>query len=123
MTSFDPKAFGSKLRAAREELELTQTEMSRRSVRLDDPTDRISTPYISALERGERNHRPSEQILAAIARGLRHSDAYTVREWAGIERDPDWSTTLRALKVDRALSPKDRELLSHLYLRLAGQGA
>lgn len=123
MSTFDPREFGRRLRAAREEQGLTQQELSIRSASVGSDTGevRISTPYISALERFERKSRPSDPYLDAIARGLRHKDSYTVREWAGIERDPDWSVTLKAIARDQALSKQDRELFKRFYLRLVGQ--
>ena len=121
LSTFDPKSFGRKLRAAREEAELTQTELSLRSANPLDPSDRISTPYISALERGERDSRPSDPMLSALARGLRHKDAWTVRDWAGIEKDPDWATTPHAIRSDRNLNPGDQDLMIRFYYRLVGQ--
>lgn len=121
MSTFDPKSFGRKLRAAREELQLTQVELSMRSAGHEDTTDRISAPYISMLERAERDNRPSEQMLAAISRGLRHTDPWIVREWAGMQRAPDTTATLRAINGDPGLIADDREILSKLYLRLTGQ--
>lgn len=120
MSKFDPHSFGRKLRAAREELELTQAEMSLRSISTRDPSDRISSPYISTLERGERSTRPSEPMLDAISRGLGHDDPWIVREWAGLERAPDHTTTLRAIANDRSLRPKDRRLFTELYMRFTG---
>lgn len=121
LSTFDPKSFGRKLRAAREEMDLTQTELSLRSANPLDPSDRISTPYISALERGERESRPSDPMLAALARGLRHKDPWTIRDWAGIEKDPDWATTANAIRSDRNLDPGDQDLMIRFYYRLVGQ--
>lgn len=123
VSTFDPKEFGRKLRAAREELGLTQQELSVRSVSIGEleGTTRISTPYISALERFERTTRPSDPYLEALARGLRHKDSWTVREWAGIERDPDWAKTPRTIRNDKALTKVDQDLLVRVYYRLVGQ--
>ena len=122
MSTFDPKAFGRKLRAAREEAELTQGELSQRSTVVGDGTQqRISVAYISALEVGRSKSRPSHAYLDAIARGLRHKDSWTVYEWAGIEKDPDWSTTLRAISRDPNLTPQRRKLMQDIYLIMAGQ--
>lgn len=123
VSTFDPKDFGRKLRAAREELEITQEELSRRSVPLDGVEGRpISTPYISVLERGARYTRPTLAYLDAIARGLRHKDSSVVYEWAGVDRDPDYSTLLNSIRNDHTLMPGDRKLIEAIYLRLVGQG-
>ena len=121
MSKFDPRRFGRELRAAREELELTQQQLSIQSAHPENPSDRISAPYISALERFERASRPSEPMLDAVARGLRHKDSWTVREWAGIEKDPDWAKTVRAIRTDGALTKPDQELLIRVYYRFVGQ--
>lgn len=122
MSTFDPRSFGRHLRAAREEVQLTQQQMSIRS-RLDpdDPTTGISTAYWSALERAERDTRPSDFFLEAISRALRHSDLWVVREWAGMEREPDFSSTLRAINRDSALTDSDKQLFRALYMRFAGR--
>jgi transcriptional regulator with XRE-family HTH domain len=122
LSVFDPKRFGRELRNAREQLDLTQREMTVRSrTDPDDPATGISLPYWSALERMERTTRPSEFYLDAISRALRHSDLWIVRGWAGLERMPDYSTTLRAINRDQALTDGDKVLFRNLYLRLAGR--
>lgn len=122
MSTFDPKSFGRKLRAAREALELTQQELAARSASLGDPDGTtISTPYISALERFERTTRPSDPMLDAMARGLGHQDSYEVREWAGMARASDWTPLLRAINTDKSLHAKDKKLLTEIVYRLVGQ--
>jgi len=121
VSTFDPKQFGRKLRAAREELDLTQQELSIRSAHPENPEDKISAPYISALENFSRTARPSEPMLDAIARALRHKDSWTVRGWAGVEQDPDWAKTPRVIRSDSALPKSDQELLIRIYYRLVGQ--
>lgn len=120
VSQFDPKAFGRRLRAAREELELTQTEMEQRSHAPGIPGSGISVPYISKLERFEQDSRPSDDRLQAIARALGHRDAWTVREWAGIERSPGTSV-IETIRHDEALSPPDRTLMIKIYERLLAQ--
>ena len=122
MRQFDPKAFARALRTAREERELSQRELSQRSVAADDPADRISEPYISVLERAQQEGRPSDKMLDAIARGL-HIDTWEVRGWAGIERAPAWATTLRAIQDDPALSDDDKVLFESIYRRMVGKSA
>lgn len=122
MRQFDPKAFARALRTAREDRELSQRELSQRSVAADDPADRISEPYISVLERAQQDGRPSEKMLDAIARGL-HIDIWDVRGWAGIERAPAWATTLRAIQDDPALSDDDKVLFEAIYRRMVGKSA
>lgn len=118
MSKFEPKSFGRKLRAAREELDITQTELSVRSAQVGDPDSvRISVPYISALETFRQESRPTHEYLDAIARGLGHKDSYTVYEWAGVERPPDWSPFLKAIDREERISPADRKLLKQLFNR------
>ena len=121
MVKFDPKAFGKKLRAAREELQISQATLSERSAAYDDPEDRISEQYISVLERGVQEGRPSDQMLDAIGRALGHRDPWVIRQWAGTERAPNWATALRAIQDDQALSQDDKELFQSIYMRLVGK--
>lgn len=114
---FSPKSFGRQLRNAREELGITQEEMSARS-RVGDDTKGISEPYISLLERGLQEGRPTDEYLTKIARAL-GKDELEVKAWAGITPHPDWSTTLRAIELDRNLTRADKDLISAIYLRIA----
>lgn len=101
---------------------MTQGEMSIRSrENPDDPSTGISLPYWSALERMERTTRPSEVYLDAISRALRHQDLWIVREWAGLQREPNYSSTLRAINRDKSLTDSDKTLFRSLYMRLAGR--
>lgn len=78
-------------------------------------------PYISKLERFEQESRPSDDRLQAIARALGHKDAWTVREWAGIERSPG-ASTIETIRHDDSLSLPDRKLMITLYERLLSNG-
>jgi hypothetical protein len=56
--------------------------------------------------------------LESLAWGLKQ-DPNVVRQWAGIEPAPDWSPTLKAIEADPNLSAPDKELITHIYFRLA----
>jgi transcriptional regulator with XRE-family HTH domain len=73
----------------------------------------VSNPYLSQVERGLR--KPSAEILASIARGLKIS-AETLYEQAGIldkrSGNPD---TVAAIRSDGALSERHKAVLLELY--------
>jgi transcriptional regulator with XRE-family HTH domain len=73
----------------------------------------VSNPYLSQVERGLR--KPSAEILAAIARGLKIS-AETLYEQAGIldrrDGNPD---TVAAIRADPSLSERHKAVLLELY--------
>jgi transcriptional regulator with XRE-family HTH domain len=73
----------------------------------------VSNPYLSQVERGLR--KPSAEILAAIARGLRIS-AETLYEQAGIlDRRSGNPDTVAAIRSDTALSERHKAVLLELY--------
>ena len=73
----------------------------------------VSNPYLSQVERGLR--KPSAEILAAIARGLKIS-AETLYEQAGIlDRRSGTPDTLAAIRSDPALSERHKAVLLELY--------
>ena len=115
MSAFNAKEFARHLRDARQEMGLTQKEFAARCS--PEHLTGISVPYISLLERGQQDARPSVPFLESIAWGLRR-DISEVREWAGVEPAPDWSSTLQAIAKDRNLSEPDKQLFSDFYLRI-----
>ena len=73
----------------------------------------VSNPYLSQVERGLR--KPSAEILASIARGLKIS-AETLYEQAGIlDRRSGTPDTLAAIRSDPALSERHKAVLLELY--------
>jgi transcriptional regulator with XRE-family HTH domain len=72
----------------------------------------ISNPYLSQLERGLR--KPSAEILAQIATGLRISaEALYVR--AGILEPREYSPVLDAVTADPDLSERQKQVLTDIY--------
>src|SRR6476469_1256844 len=73
----------------------------------------VSNPYLSQVERGLL--KPSAEILASIARGLKIS-AETLYEQAGIlDRRSGHPDTVAALRSDTALSERHKAVLLELY--------
>ena len=73
----------------------------------------VSNPYLSQVERGLR--KPSAEILAAIARGLKIS-AESLYEQAGIlDRRSGTPDTVAAIRSDPALSERHKAVLLELY--------
>ncbi len=72
----------------------------------------ISNPYLSQIERGLR--KPSAEILAQIATGLRISaEALYVR--AGILEPRDASPVLDALAGDQEITERQKQVLTDIY--------
>jgi len=72
----------------------------------------ISNPYLSQIERGLR--KPSAEILAQIATGLRISaEALYVR--AGILEPREYSPVLDALAADPDLTERQKQVLTDIY--------
>ena len=72
----------------------------------------ISNPYLSQIERGLR--KPSAEILAQIATGLRISaEALYVR--AGILKPRDHAPVLEAVATDPDLSERQKQVLADIY--------
>jgi transcriptional regulator with XRE-family HTH domain len=81
----------------------------------------VSNPYLSQVERGLR--KPSAEILASIARGLKIS-AETLYEQAGIlDRRSGTAGTVAAIRADEALSERHRAVLLELYETYAREHA
>ncbi|MGY1590406.1 helix-turn-helix domain-containing protein [Geodermatophilus sp. SYSU D00708] len=73
----------------------------------------VSNPYLSQVERGLR--KPSAEILAAIAKGLKIS-AETLYEQAGIlDRRSGNPDTVAAIRSDASLSERHKAVLLELY--------
>ena len=73
----------------------------------------VSNPYLSQVERGLR--KPSAEILAAIARGLKIS-AESLYEQAGIlDRRAGNPDTVAAIRSDDQLSERHKAVLVELY--------
>jgi transcriptional regulator with XRE-family HTH domain len=81
----------------------------------------VSNPYLSQVERGLR--KPSAEILASIARGLKIS-AETLYEQAGIlDRRSGNAGTVAAIRADDALSERHKAVLLELYETYAREHA
>jgi transcriptional regulator with XRE-family HTH domain len=90
-----------------------QREQARISIRQLAQQAGVSNPYLSQVERGQRN--PSAEILQQIAKGLRISaEALYVR--AGILEDrPADSGVRSALLADPELSERQKQVLLEIY--------
>jgi transcriptional regulator with XRE-family HTH domain len=81
----------------------------------------VSNPYLSQVERGLR--KPSAEILASIARGLKIS-AETLYEQAGIlDRRSGSAGTVAAIRADETLSERHKAVLLELYETYAREHA
>ena len=81
----------------------------------------VSNPYLSQVERGLR--KPSAEILAAIAKGLKIS-AETLYEQAGIlDRRSGSPDTVAAIRADPSLSERHKAVLLELYETYAREHA
>ena len=90
-----------------------QRNAARVSLRELARTAGVSNPYLSQVERGLR--KPSAEILAAIARGLKIS-AETLYEQAGIlDRRSGNPDTVAAIRSDSSLSERHKAVLLELY--------
>lgn len=72
----------------------------------------VSNPYLSQIERGLR--RPSAEVLAGIAKGLRVS-AEVLYVQAGILEQKAPSPVLDAVLSDTAISERQKQLLVEIY--------
>ena len=90
-----------------------QRSAARVSLRELARTAGVSNPYLSQVERGLR--KPSAEILAAIAKGLKIS-AETLYEQAGIlDRRSGNPDTVAAIRADQSLSERHKAVLLELY--------
>jgi transcriptional regulator with XRE-family HTH domain len=99
----------------------TQRSAAQVSLRELARTAGVSNPYLSQVERGLR--KPSAEILAQIARGLKIS-AETLYEQAGIlDRRSGTAGTVAAIRGDEALSERHKAVLLELYETYAREHA
>jgi transcriptional regulator with XRE-family HTH domain len=90
-----------------------QRSAARVSLRELARTAGVSNPYLSQVERGLR--KPSAEILASIARGLKIS-AESLYEQAGIlDRRSGNPDTVAAIRSDGNLSERHKAVLLELY--------
>jgi transcriptional regulator with XRE-family HTH domain len=90
-----------------------QRNAARVSLRELARTAGVSNPYLSQVERGLR--KPSAEILASIARGLKIS-AESLYEQAGIlDRRSGNPDTVSAIRSDTLLSERHKAVLLELY--------
>jgi transcriptional regulator with XRE-family HTH domain len=96
---------GNYIREQRSAAQVSLRELAR--------TAGVSNPYLSQVERGLR--KPSAEILASIARGLKIS-AESLYEQAGIlDRRSGNPDTVAAIRSDDALSERHKAVLLELY--------
>jgi transcriptional regulator with XRE-family HTH domain len=104
---------GDFIRSQRSAAQVSLRELAR--------TAGVSNPYLSQVERGLR--KPSAEILASIARGLKIS-AETLYEQAGIlDRRSGTAGTVAAIRADEALSERHKAVLLELYETYAREHA
>jgi transcriptional regulator with XRE-family HTH domain len=98
-----------------------QREQARISIRQLAQQAGVSNPYLSQVERGQRN--PSAEILQQIAKGLRISaEALYVR--AGILEDrPADSGVRSALLADPELTERQKQVLLEIYESFSKENA
>jgi transcriptional regulator with XRE-family HTH domain len=97
-----------------------QRESAQVSLRQLAKTAGVSNPYLSQIERGMK--KPSAEILAQIAKGLRIS-AETLYVHAGIldEREP--SDVVAAILADPAIGERHRRILLDVYASFRAEHA
>ncbi|MEU2347177.1 helix-turn-helix transcriptional regulator [Modestobacter sp. NPDC049651] len=104
---------GEFIRAQRSSAQVSLRELAR--------TAGVSNPYLSQVERGLR--KPSAEILAQIARGLKIS-AETLYEQAGfLDRRSGTAGTVAAIRADEAISERHKAVLLELYETYAREHA
>jgi len=104
---------GEFIRSQRSAAQVSLRELAR--------TAGVSNPYLSQVERGLR--KPSAEILAQIARGLKIS-AETLYEQAGIlDRRSGTAGTVAAIRADEALTERHKAVLLELYETYAREHA
>lgn len=99
---------GAFIRQQREKANLSLRRLADRSG--------VSNPYLSQIERGIRH--PSAEILKRLSRALEIS-AETLYTRAGlIEEGPAAPSVVEAVEADRALTPRQKQVLLDLYRAL-----
>ena len=89
-----------------------QRRVARLSLRKLSDMAQISNPYLSQIERGLR--KPSADVLAQIAKGLRLS-AEVLYVRAGILEERPASPVRDALIADDAISERQKQMLLEIY--------
>lgn len=102
----DPiESLGSFIRAQREQAKVSLRQLAELT--------EVSNPYLSQIERGLR--RPSAEILAQIAKGLRIS-AESLYVRAGLLDPPSAASGVEeAVRADIHLSERQRQTLIEIY--------
>jgi transcriptional regulator with XRE-family HTH domain len=105
MSRIDVQGLGEFIRHQRDQAQMSLRQLAKAA--------EVSNPYLSQVERGLR--KPSAEILARIAQGLRIS-AETLYVQAGIlaERDGDSAVTT-AIAADRTITERQRTTLLQIY--------
>ena len=105
MARIDVSGLGDYIKAQRDQAQMSLRQLANAA--------EISNPYLSQVERGLR--KPSSDILARIAQGLRIS-AETLYVQAGIlaEREGD-ETVTTAIASDSTLTERQRTTLLQIY--------
>ena len=89
-----------------------QRESAQVSLRQLAKTAGVSNPYLSQIERGLK--KPSAEILAQIAKGLRIS-AETLYVHAGFLEVQDGGDVVAAILADTAISDRHKRVLLDIY--------
>src|ERR1700678_707235 len=98
-----------------------QREQARISMRQLAQAAGVSNPYLSQVERGQRN--PSAEILQQIAKGLRIS-AEALYVQAGILEDrPAGSGVRAAVLTDPDLTERQKQILLEIYESFRAESA
>jgi len=105
MARIDVSGLGAYIREQRDQAQMSLRQLAKAA--------EVSNPYLSQVERGLR--KPSAEILARIAQGLRIS-AETLYVQAGIlaEREGDEAVTT-AIASDSSLTERQRTTLLQIY--------
>jgi len=105
MSPVNVNAIGAYIREQREQAKISMRQLAQAAG--------VSNPYLSQVERGLR--KPSADILAQIAKGLRIS-AEALYVQAGILEDKPGETTVTdAIKADTEITERQKQMLIDIY--------
>jgi transcriptional regulator with XRE-family HTH domain len=91
-----------------------QRELNELSMRQFAEMSGISNPYLSQIERGQRE--PSRRVIDAIARSFQMSvEALYAQAGIDPDRKPEPTSVRAAVEADPDLSPKQRRALLEIY--------
>jgi transcriptional regulator with XRE-family HTH domain len=98
----------------------TQREILHLSLRQLANLAQISNPYLSQIERGL--YRPSADVLKALARALGISPETLFAQAGLLDEEPqaEGASVEEAIRLDRALSPEQKEALLSVYRGFVG---